>query len=111
MARQARDYSAAMRLAQQALSLADDVDEAISALDGLAEVYSGSDLYDDAIGVLREILKIDHEHSDTMASIAHCYYMKNRYAKAEEWARKALLFDPTNESALSTLGYAQAAQY
>jgi tetratricopeptide (TPR) repeat protein len=94
----AEDFSSALRFAKRAADLARSDEERIESLHTLGDVYSRSELYDEAIKHCRRILEIDDANCDAMAEIAHCLYMTDRMADAYRMAKKCLLHDPENKN-------------
>jgi len=93
----------AMRLANDALAYAKDQSEKITALDHKVLVFKQSELYGDAIAVCRDILGLDAVNVKAMSDIAHCLDMQGKHTAAVDMARRCLLYDPDNESAMQTL--------
>jgi tetratricopeptide (TPR) repeat protein len=99
--RAAKNYATSIELGERHLALATAPNDRIDALTAIAEVYFDNELYDDSIRYLKMILTINARDADALARLARCLFMQGKKVEAKQMAKKALMFEPENQLALS----------
>jgi tetratricopeptide (TPR) repeat protein len=91
------DYAPALRYGKQALALASTVEDKISTLQIIADIYESNNLYADARSYLREAMQIDDCNVDVIGCMALCYYMEGNLREALRMAKRGLMLDPNDK--------------
>jgi tetratricopeptide (TPR) repeat protein len=99
--RASMDYTSSFKYANAILSVAVTRMEKIRGHLDLADVYRRSEVFDQALRELRQVLEMDEKNVEAMSSMAYCLYLDDRPKDALRMAKRCLLVRPDDAACLN----------